>query len=156
MRTRCNDLEFSLKYLRFLTFFLVSFLGLSVLVFGVYAHENAKPAKTYQKLSKRKLKKLSGWKTYKNLCADCHGEKGDGKGPLAETMNPAPANYQNCDVLSKVSDEDIKKVIMEGTQAIGKSAAMQGFKKKIKDPAVLDLLIEVVRSFGGCNYSPEE
>lgn len=137
------------------TLFIAAFLGIATAAFVLYA-DNQTGNKTYEKLSSREIKKLDGWKTYKNLCVDCHGEKGDGKGPLATTMNPAPVNYGTCEVLAKLSDDDIKKVIMEGSQAIGKSPAMQGFKKKIKDSAVLDQLVEVVRSFGGCNYSGEK
>ncbi len=145
------------KFFFFITLFVLMasflfFLGLSS---NLRAQAEKSPA-TYKKLAFRKIKRLPGWKMYKKLCADCHGEKGDGKGPLGETMNPAPANYQNCDVLGKIMDAEIKKVIMEGTAAIGKSKAMQGFKKKIKDPAILDQLVEVVRSFGGCNYNPPQ
>lgn len=106
-----------------------------------------------EKLSSRQLKKLAGWKTYEKLCADCHGKKGDGRGPLGKTMTPEPANYQNCDILNALSDEDIQTIILDGSAAIGKSNAMQGFKKKIKDPAQVGQLIEVVRAFGGCAHT---
>lgn len=119
------------------------------------AGECEEPVKTYEKIPARKIKELDGWKTYKSLCADCHGKKGDGKGPLGETMSPSPANYQDCNILSKITDADIKKVIMEETASIGKSKAMQEFNKNIKDPKVLDQLIGVIRSFGGCNYNAE-
>jgi mono/diheme cytochrome c family protein len=83
---------------------------------------------------------------------DCHGEKGDGNGVLGKTMTPPPANYQNCDVLGALSDQDIRTVILKGSAAVGRSNAMQGFDKKIKDPALIDQLITVVRSFGGCGF----
>lgn len=145
------------KYFFFITIFVFVASALFFLGFSSNIHAQAeKGTKTYKKMAFRKIKRLPGWKVYKKLCADCHGEKGDGKGPLGETMNPAPANYQNCDVLGKITDDEIKKVILEGTAAIGKSKAMQGFKNKIKDPLVLDQLVEVVRSFGGCNYNPPQ
>ena len=106
-----------------------------------------------EKLSSSQITKLAGWKTYEKLCLDCHGKKGDGRGPLGKTMTPEPANYQNCDILGAVSDEQVHTIILDGSAAIGKSDAMQGFKKKIKDPAQIDQLIEVVRSFGGCAYA---
>lgn len=101
-------------------------------------------AAAQEKLSAGEIQRLAGWKSYKALCADCHGEKGDGRGPLRKTMTPEPANYQNCDVLSRVSDEQIRTIILGGSEAIGKSDAMPGFKKKIGDPSTVDQLIEVV------------
>lgn len=128
-----------------------------VTLVALLAHELLPPPAYAQsekeKLSSSQITKLAGWKTYEKLCADCHGKKGDGRGPLGKTMTPEPANYQNCDILGAVSDEQVHTIILDGSAAIGKSDAMQGFKKKIKDPAQIDQLIEVVRSFGGCAYT---
>lgn len=131
--------------------------SLSIFIFMVSIHSavratEVRAASVQEKLSARQIQRLSGWKTYKTLCSDCHGDKGDGRGPLGKTMTPEPANYQNCDVLGKVSDEQIRTLVMEGSEALGKSNAMPGFKKKIQDPASVDQLIEIVRSFGGCAY----
>ncbi len=35
----------------------------------------------------------AGETIYKLRCVACHGEKGDGKGPAAAGLNPAPANF---------------------------------------------------------------
>jgi hypothetical protein len=89
---------------------------------------------------------LPAWKSYRRWCAECHGNTGDGTGPLAS--NPAPADFRACERLAEKTDEDLRKVILEG------SKPMPGFRKKIKDPLVLDQLIDVVRAFGNCASSP--
>jgi mono/diheme cytochrome c family protein len=33
-----------------------------------------------------------GQKLYEQFCANCHGKKGQGDGPLAATLNPKPSN----------------------------------------------------------------
>lgn len=36
-----------------------------------------------------------GWETYNNYCMQCHGVNGDGLGPAAQGMVPAPRNFQS-------------------------------------------------------------
>lgn len=41
-------------------------------------------------------KKLNlGWETYNNYCMQCHGVLGDGQGPAAQGMVPAPRNFKS-------------------------------------------------------------
>jgi mono/diheme cytochrome c family protein len=51
---------------------------------------------------------------YKVNCAPCHGEKGHGDGPAAAGFNPKPRNHADAAYMSKLSDEDIAKVIQFG------------------------------------------
>jgi hypothetical protein len=103
-----------------------------------------------QKLTLDEIKKLPGWSAYKKHCGDCHGEKGDGRGKMGKTMTPSPADYRTCDVLGALTDEDAARVILEGSEAVGKSKAMPGFKTKLKEPGAVEQVIEVMRSFAGC------
>jgi len=50
-----------------------------------------------------------GKKIYDDKCASCHGEKGDGKGPLAVTFSPPPGSltdpkFWQGDANKKISD----------------------------------------------------
>jgi mono/diheme cytochrome c family protein len=51
---------------------------------------------------------------YKINCAPCHGEKGQGDGPAAAGFNPKPRNHADAAYMSKLTDEDIAKVIQFG------------------------------------------
>lgn len=81
-------------------FFLVLGLILVIEVIFLIAHENsgwitpesAKKIKNPIKATKDSIQK--GQEIYKNKCALCHGEKGDGKGPASQGLNPKPTNFQ--------------------------------------------------------------
>lgn len=46
---------------------------------------------------------------FSTKCEACHGEKGDGKGPLAKTFDPKPGNFSD----PKVSGGDFSKKIAD-------------------------------------------
>ncbi len=62
----------------------------------------------------------NGKVVYERKCMLCHGEKGDGKGPAAEELSPAPRDlvsgvYKIRTTANKIpSDEDLFKVITDG------------------------------------------
>ncbi len=47
-----------------------------------------------------------GQKLFSVKCAACHGEKGDGKGPLSKNFDPKPASF--CDPKFRQGDVDKK------------------------------------------------
>ena len=47
-----------------------------------------------------------GKQIFVDKCAPCHGEKGDGKGPMASTFDPKPGNF--CDPKFWQGDVDKK------------------------------------------------
>jgi mono/diheme cytochrome c family protein len=55
-----------------------------------------------------------GRQLYKVNCAPCHGEQGKGDGPAAAAYNPKPRNHTDSMYMSKLTDEDIAKVIQYG------------------------------------------
>ncbi len=86
---------------------------------------------------------------FKQTCATCHGEDGKGSGPAAAQLNPKPRNYTDKTWQASVTDDQIKKVIMEGGAANGKSASMAPYNYLFKDdPALLDALVKKIRAFG--------
>ncbi len=87
---------------------------------------------------------------YKTRCVPCHGDTGKGDGPGAAALTPKPRNYTDAAWQKSVKDEDIKKTILYGGAAVGKSPLMpsnpdlDGDDKK----AQLDALVAIVRGFG--------
>ncbi len=54
-----------------------------------------------------------GKKIFTDKCLPCHGEKGDGKGPMASCFSPGPGNFLDSkfwqgDVSNKVTESIIK------------------------------------------------
>ncbi|MFN0253170.1 MAG: c-type cytochrome [Kofleriaceae bacterium] len=85
---------------------------------------------------------------FDNVCATCHGIDGSGNGPAAESLNPKPRNYTDAAWQSSVTDEELKKIIVEGGQAVGKSGMMPGQPQLKDQPQVLNEIVKLIRSFG--------
>ena len=85
---------------------------------------------------------------FKSRCAPCHGEHGKGDGPGAAALNPKPRNYTDVGWQDKVKDEDIKKTILYGGAAVGKSPQMPA-NPDLEGKPELDGLVKVVREFKG-------
>ena len=86
-------------------------------------------------------------KKFETLCAMCHGIDGTGRGPQSENLNPKPRNYTDAAWQASVTDEDLKKTILLGGQAVGKSMSMPGNPDLKDKPEVLDELVKIIRGF---------
>jgi mono/diheme cytochrome c family protein len=84
---------------------------------------------------------------FKNRCVPCHGESGKGDGPASAALNPKPRNYLDAEWQKTITDEDLKKTILYGGAAVGKSAAMPSHPDLESKPEVLNGLIKVIRDF---------
>lgn len=85
---------------------------------------------------------------YTQRCAVCHGESGKGNGPGAATLQPKPRDYSDVAWQNSVKDEDIRKTILYGGAAVGKSPAMPA-QTDLDGKPELDGLVAIVRSFKG-------
>ena len=90
----------------------------------------------------------SGADVFKGRCVPCHGESGKGDGPGAAALNPKPRDYTDAAWQKSVTDEDIKKAILYGGAAVGKSPAMPSHPDLEAKPEVLNGVIKVIRDFG--------
>ena len=84
---------------------------------------------------------------FATVCATCHGMDGTGNGPGAESLNPKPRNYTDAAWQASVTDDDLKKTILKGGQATGKSPFMPGSPQLESQPEVLDGLVKIIRGF---------
>ena len=84
---------------------------------------------------------------FMTVCATCHGPDGTGTGPAAETLTVKPRNYTDAAWQATVTDDDLKKIILLGGQAMGKSPLMPGNAHLKDDPETLDGLVKIIRGF---------
>jgi len=85
---------------------------------------------------------------FANTCSTCHGMDGTGNGPAAASLGPVhPRNYTDPAWQSSVTDADIKKIILMGGQAVGKSPMMPPNAQLQDQPEVLDGLVKIIRGF---------
>jgi mono/diheme cytochrome c family protein len=84
---------------------------------------------------------------YARTCAMCHGADGSGDGPAAEALTPKPRNYTDPAWQASITDAEIRKIIVEGGQGVGKSVSMPPTPSLKGDPATLDALVKIIRGF---------
>ncbi len=86
-------------------------------------------------------------KLFSTKCIVCHGDHGAGDGPGAAALNPKPRAFGDATWQASVTDDQIKKTIVEGGAAVGKSAAMSANPELSDKPEELSALLKIVRDF---------
>ena len=84
---------------------------------------------------------------FQKKCVVCHGKTGAGDGPGAAAITPRPRAFGDASWQASVTDEHIRKVIVEGGASVGKSASMAPNPDLKRRPEVLAELVQVVRGF---------
>lgn len=102
---------------------------------------------TAQTTSAAKIDMTAAREVFNSRCSACHGTSGKGDGPGAATLNPKPRNYTDGRWQASVTDEQIKKTIVYGGAAVGKSPMMPASPDLDAKPEVVDGLVKIVRSF---------
>ncbi len=64
-------------------------------------------------------------------CSECHGEKGDGKGPMASTYDPKPANFHDHQFWMSDVDQKIDQAITSGHGRMAKRNLKPEEKKAV-------------------------
>jgi mono/diheme cytochrome c family protein len=84
--------------------------------------------------------------TFQSRCAPCHGETGKGDGASASALNPKPRNFSDAAWQQGIKDDDIRKVIVKGGAAVGKSSMMPAAPDLESNTALVDGLVGVIRN----------
>jgi mono/diheme cytochrome c family protein len=84
---------------------------------------------------------------FKTRCSTCHGESGHGDGPAAVALNPKPRNYTDPEWQKTVTDDQLKKTIVGGGAAVGKSPLMVPNPDLADKPDVVEGLVKIIRGF---------
>lgn len=84
-----------------------------------------------------------GKKLYGQFCATCHGQSGKGDGAAAAALNPKPRDHTDKEYMSKLSDDDMLKVIKNGGASVGKSPLMPPWGASLKDDQIQDIIAYV-------------
>lgn len=93
----------------------------------------------------------AGKELYMTHCFFCHGEEADGEGSLARSMEgPKPRNFTIPD-LAKAHPDSLKRVILEGGEAVGLSGNMPAWAGTISatEAELLVSFIQIVSTKGG-------
>ncbi len=89
-------------------------------------------------------------KVFDFYCAQCHGLDGMGKGPnVTKDFATSPRNFSDAKEMSKLSDADLKNVILDGGPSVSKSALMPPWSKTLSGEEV-DALVKKLRAICKC------
>jgi mono/diheme cytochrome c family protein len=86
-------------------------------------------------------------KIWQTRCVTCHGTEGLGDGPSAVGLDPKPRSFKDKKWQAEATDDGVKKAIIEGGAAVGKSALMAPNPDLKDKPEVVDALVKKVRGF---------
>ncbi|MDP6398775.1 MAG: cytochrome c [Arenicellales bacterium] len=88
--------------------------------------------------------------SFKFYCAQCHGLEGNGDGPnVSKDFPVTPRAFTSAKEMDKLTDADIKNVIMDGGPAASKSPMMPPWSKTLTD-AEVDALVGHLRKLCQC------
>ena len=80
-------------------------------------------------------------KVYKFYCAQCHGLTGKGDGPnVTKDFPVSPRNFTEAKEMDKLTDADLKNVILDGGPSVSKSPMMPPWSKTLTDVEIDDLV----------------
>jgi len=92
--------------------------------------------------------------TFKFYCAQCHGVSGKGDGPnVTKNFPVSPRDFTNAKEINKLSDADMKNVILDGGPSASKSPMMPPWGKTISASDV-DGLVKHLRKLCNCKGKP--
>lgn len=94
----------------------------------------------------RTLHAADAKETYSKECAKCHGDQGKGDGATLVKVKGKAMDWSNKAAMSKVSDQDLTKIIAEGGGGVGKSKLMPAYKKM--DEKSIKEMVSFIRSMG--------
>ncbi len=83
---------------------------------------------------------------YAERCATCHGPDGRGDGPAAPGMLPRPTNLHDRAWHAQVSDDELRKVLLEGGPARGLAGTMPPNIDLAEKPELLIAFVAYIRS----------
>ena len=84
-----------------------------------------------------------GASVYRTNCLNCHGTKGQGDGPVADSLTPRPADLTT-EMVQKKSEKELLTIIRDGKPG----TSMPSWKGELSDQHMQDVLA-YLRGFGG-------
>ncbi len=89
-------------------------------------------------------------KIFQFYCSQCHGLTGKGDGPnVTKDFPVSPRNFTNAEEMNKLSNADLKNVILDGGPSVSKSPMMPPWGKTLSEDEV-DGLVKHLRTLCNC------
>lgn len=76
--------------------------------------------------------KVQGKKLYRKNCGICHGVRGNGRGPMGNSLDPEPTSFLDVAYTTQHSDQHFFWAVREGV----KGTAMPAFRTALDEDAI--------------------
>ena len=128
--------------------------GFVISLYAISADEFLEKTKFTGKPVTKKGDPAQGKVFYAMFCTNCHGENGDGNGPVsgAVKMDPKPRNHTDGKYMNERKSEDLFKVIKLGGKGVDKSVYMPAFGMILSEEEIWNL-IAYLRTIAAPPYS---
>ncbi len=73
-----------------------------------------------------------GKKLYRKNCSNCHGPRGNGKGPVGNSLEPKPTSFLHVSYTATQPDQNFFWAVREGSPG----TAMPAFKAQLKEDEI--------------------
>lgn len=142
------------RYLFICFIFVFLVFGFVKLLHALSADEFLEKVKFTGKPVTKKGNPAEGREVYTMFCTNCHGEKGEGNGPVASVakMDPKPKNHTDGKYMNERKSEDLFKVIKLGGKGVDKSVYMPAFGMILSEEEIWNL-IAYLRTIAAPPYS---
>jgi len=116
--------------------------GFVISLYAISADEFLDKVKFTSKAVTKKGDPAQGKVLYAMFCTNCHGETGDGNGPVAGAakMDPKPRNHTEGKYMNARKGEDLFKIVKLGGKAVDKSVYMPAFGVILSQEDILDMI----------------
>lgn len=116
----------------------------SVIMFMSLLHSNNEKAldllDDVRKTTPVVAKKSIGRVLYKGRCSICHGAEGEGNGRMASRISPRPFNLTK----SRLSKNNLKKIIMGGGASVGRSPSMPPWGDELSPSEINSIILHLM------------
>jgi cytochrome c oxidase cbb3-type subunit 3 len=85
----------------------------------------------------------SAKETFEQMCAGCHGIRGDGAEGHSGGFSPVVSTLANKEYMKQVPDEYLVLIIKKGGAAVGKIATMPAWEKRLSDEEIRNIVAHI-------------
>jgi mono/diheme cytochrome c family protein len=85
----------------------------------------------------------SGKEIFEQMCAGCHGTRGDGGAGQKSGFVPRVPTLANKEYMNSVPDDYLVMIIKKGGEYMGKMASMPAWEKRLSDQQIRDVVAHI-------------
>ena len=85
----------------------------------------------------------SGKEIYEQMCAGCHGTRGDGAEGHAGGFSPVITTLARKEYMKQFPDDYLETIIKKGGAAMGRMASMPAWEKRLSDEEIKSVVAHI-------------